>query len=273
MITYHLTNADYHQLSALGSSSLKTILVSPEYAKWRLDNPMEPSDAFALGNAVHIGLLEPERIDSDICIAPKTAWNLRSNKGKAERDEWMVEHNAPGKVILSPDEYDKAMRMVDKLWGNKEVDDLMSLPGRSEVSIFDTHESGLPVKTRPDRLCKRDRIVIDLKTTRHTSAAAFQAHACKLHYDLQAASQVELTNRHTPIEWHFTIAVSSEANHAVFVFIADKDLYLRPGLDDWNRACWIWKSCLDSNEWPDTDSGILTLTLPQWRLRQLENDL
>ncbi len=61
----------YHASTGFGSTRAKEFaLYPPAKVRWRMDNPDPPKAAYALGNALHCYILEPERFESAFIVQP-----------------------------------------------------------------------------------------------------------------------------------------------------------------------------------------------------------
>lgn len=82
--------ADYDAIEAMNWSTLKHLAVSPKMLRWRVDNPRPDTPALTRGRAIHCAVLEPERWASEYRRQPDFG-DLRTNRGKAARAEWLAE--------------------------------------------------------------------------------------------------------------------------------------------------------------------------------------
>lgn len=90
----------YADIAAINWSTLKHLAVSAKMLRHRVDHPREDTKALALGRAIHCAVLEPERWRAEV-IAEPDEWDLRSNKGKAARAEWLAEKSG-GEFVPQP---------------------------------------------------------------------------------------------------------------------------------------------------------------------------
>ena len=84
---------EYHTWEGASQSRLKVIRdQSPAHLRWQMDHPSPPSDAQAVGSAVHTAVLEPELFASSYDLGPtKTrgtqAWIAEAGHQQSEPTE------------------------------------------------------------------------------------------------------------------------------------------------------------------------------------------
>jgi exodeoxyribonuclease VIII len=134
----------------------------PHLVDWAKSCPQdeEKIKTFEFGDAMHAICLEPERLKSDFVVMPDL--NLRTNAGKAERDEF-IEANKD-KMILTFDENKQLNLMFESVMAHKESRALIEADGYAESSWFwKDQETGLMCRCRPDKLI--NSLLVDVKTT------------------------------------------------------------------------------------------------------------
>ncbi len=97
----------YADIDAINWSTLKHMAVSAKMLRHRVDHPREDTKALALGRAIHCAVLERKRWQSEV-IAEPDDWDLRSNKGKAQRAQWLAE--ASGNEVVARPYFDRRSR-------------------------------------------------------------------------------------------------------------------------------------------------------------------
>lgn len=156
---------------ALSSSAIKSLLDSPrEYA--RSLNYKSDSAAYKLGRLIHLGALEPEKLDSLIHVV-----EVKSQVAKAYKDKVKEVGNA--EFVYTRKDYDKAMYSVDALLQN-DVWQQVTRNASFEVPGFDILH-GYPFRAKADVLGKD--YIADLKTT--SDLKAFKWSCRKYNYDVQ----------------------------------------------------------------------------------------
>jgi hypothetical protein len=136
----------------------------------------------SLGRAVHVAVLEPEKLASEVAVTPDGT----ERRSKAGREAWQafVEASA-GKTIVSPEQYAEALAISAAVRGHKVAAEYLA-EGRGEVSVVWTDSAtGLACKARLDWL--RARSFCDLKTARSIDRHRFAGQAWSLGYFHQCA--------------------------------------------------------------------------------------
>lgn len=163
--------ADYHALSAWGSSDLKTFRVGPPaMVPWRRENGSPDTDATRLGTACHARILTPDLFDATYAFKPE-GMTFSTKEGKAWRDE------QAGKVILTAKEAAVVGGVYAAVSLNARAERSLSGSAYQEASILWTDpDTGEVCKARPDWY--DEDWVYDLKVSRHAGPAlSYRAYA------------------------------------------------------------------------------------------------
>ena len=140
-----MTEKEYRSNPAISRSELWLINRSPEYFKYRKENPMEPTTALLFGQVAHKLLLEPDSFDDDFAVAPVV--DRRTKAGKDAWEAFLIE--ADGKTVVDPSTYEHAKEMTDAAKQNPLVASL--LIGSHEEPFFWTDpDTGVACKCRLD---------------------------------------------------------------------------------------------------------------------------
>lgn len=269
-IKRHISQAAYRLFPAVSRSELFAISRSPQFYRWQLEHPDEAkSDAFRLGSALHLKVLQPGEFD-DYYFCAAAMPKRTTKEGKAKWSE--IEEQALGREILTLDE----AVLVNDMATSVKTDPLASVlfsGGEAETSIFwEDAITGEAVKVRPDYLRDiGDKILVtDLKTTRDASTEGFKKEAFRFGYPLQAAMYsegIELAFGKS-VEFYF-VAVEKEAPFAVNVFKAD-ELFIRYGQEQLRELLGIYHDCKESGKWygyTGFSGQVQTLSLPNGILK------
>jgi len=185
-IYFGMSDTEYHDDPALGSTDIKTLLQSAPDYWWRSDmNPAKepeketPSKIF--GRAVHTCVLEG-RSKFEAHYAPKDH-NGSTKDGKAE----MAAIQAAGKVALKRDDFTRILAASAFIKANEFLSSAFE-GGKPEVSVF-WEENGIRKKFRADYL--KLNAIVDLKSIRNSKGKDFVS-ACydaiaNYGYDISAA--------------------------------------------------------------------------------------
>ncbi|MCS2161695.1 PD-(D/E)XK nuclease-like domain-containing protein [Scandinavium sp. H11S7] len=173
-----MSNHDYHADPAIGSTTVKSISISP--ANLYL-NPFKGNKSSHIGSAVHSALLEPAAFDSEYVlrddITSRASADYKALKAVTD----------PEKVIIGSG-VETVNKMIWSAGMNEDFTDYLSSPGASEISMFATcPETGLQLKCRFDRLSDNHPYPLDVKTCKDATERGFSQAFGRFHYHVQAA--------------------------------------------------------------------------------------
>ena len=219
---YDLSNEEYHEQNALNKSGLVQLAKSPaHFYEWYHAANEEPTKAMVIGTAIHTAILEPDKYDQSIIIAPQV--DRRTKDGKAE---WaMFEKEAKGKIILNQDEASAIKGMKESVYNNITAFDLL-LEGKPEQSIFfndPVHQ--FLCKVRPDWYTDEGEVV-DIKTCLDAGYDGFSRTIANYKYHWQALFYLNGLTAVTERQHNkfIFIAIEKEPPYAVAVYEATKDM-------------------------------------------------
>ena len=256
-----MDNEAYHSdKDVLSSSMLKPALESPAQYIASLTAPSTRTDAKDFGTLIHALILEPHTVQSLVAISVQPLGRDADSKNfrKANVD----------RICLSVAEFISAVQLADKALSAK----FRGRPfykfveeGTVESSIYYTDPTtGIECRTRLDLM--HPDFTFDIKTTRQSTAAAFQRDAIAMHYDLSAymysLSRVLLENNPTPKPF-VLVPVCTEAPHPVF-FMPCSPAVLENGQRKYNTALSIIQACTSVNHWPGLD-GEYEMDIAPWQ--------
>ena len=258
---YELSNEEYHYQEALNKSGLMQLAKSPaHYMVWYQAPEEEPSKAMAFGSALHTAVLEPDKYDHSIIIAPQL--DKRTKKGKAE---WAIfEKKAKGKIILTQDEADTIEGMRDSVYKNITAYDYL-MEGTPEQSIFfkDPVHNFL-CKVRPD-WCTNLKEVVDIKTCLDAGYDGFSRAIANFKYHWQAWYYLKGITEVTGVEHtkFIFIAVEKDPPYATAVYEATKGM-LNTAQKQMTPLLDVYAKCLKTDVWPGYKDELQYIELPRW---------
>lgn len=260
-----MSNAAYHAHEALGSTSLKTLATkTPAHYKHDQANPRH-SDAFDLGTAAHSLILEGDTSQFEIVDAAN--WMTKDAKAAkaAARDA--------GKVPLLTKEFEQVKAMRDSVMAHPLAK--VAFTGHvAERSVFWTHETGVPLKTRPDALHtggQLGNLIVDLKTTVNASPDEFGRTAANFGYHIQQAHyQAGLKEAYGEDFAFLFVLVEKQAPYLPAVVELHADDVAR-GAELADRGVRIFTECSATGNWPGYESTE-PIELPRWA-RYKEEDV
>lgn len=256
-----MSNEDYHaDRSAVSSSRLRTILVSPAHYMAGLEERHKTTPTLELGSAIHCAVLEHDRFEQEYVVAIK--FDRRTKDGKARAEEFELQN--AGKRILSQEEFFKVRAITNAVHARDEVRALMQIGKREQTLFWVDPETGIRCKCRPDFL--GDIAVLDLKSTDDASRDGFAKSCHKYGYAFQAAMYLdgirEVTGEQLPFVF---IPMEKEPPYAVAVYQAS-EAFLMHGLHKYHTALRTLAECRDTGKWPayQPTGQIESIDLPHW---------
>ena len=176
-IYYDLLNEDYHADDAIGSTTIKSISVSPANLYF---NPFKGSKSAHIGTAIHAALLEPDLYEKQFYRLPHS--DRRSAEYKTAASE------RGNEFVIVGSEVETINRMFESSRMNNDFIDYIEAKGHSEVSMFATcPRTGLNLKCRFDRLSDSHPYPLDVKSCRDAGQRGFSQAFGQYHYHVQAA--------------------------------------------------------------------------------------
>lgn len=257
----------YDGIERTNFSLLKNIAKSAAHLHHALTEERKDTDAMKLGRAVHIAALEPERFKS-----ATARWDGGTRRGK-DWEAFKKEHD--GRELLTEREHDVCLAIQKAVRGDATAMRYLSR-GRGEVTLLWTRTAAgplpveVPCKGRVDFIGQLG--IVDLKTCRDASPAAFGRQAWSLKYVTQASWYVDGHERATGVRLPYSIvAVESEAPFVVQVYTVPETL-LELGREEYVRWLDQLVYCRANSVWPGYRDGETELELPAWASPESDND-
>jgi len=177
----------YDDNSYITNSMLSLLNKSPMHLKEYLMGKKQESDAFSLGEAVHRGILEPDKFKQIVVWSerdfPKPDKTIRTKENR----DWFnkFKHANEGKLLLSEGAYQTACEMIDSIYNKP---DAYLEFADSDYELMALRKiNGVPCKSKGDVVCRSSDYVKDLKTTKDSEIEAFKESCEKYGYYRQAA--------------------------------------------------------------------------------------
>lgn len=224
------------------------------------------SESKSFGKALHCMMLEPERFYQQYAIAP----NIRRNT-----KEWFSVIAGSPKHFLKEDEFELAQQLIGSASKNRDVSALLRNSISNEISfVWGDKETGLLCKGRVDCLTTHNgrTVIADIKSTRDASHYAFQRDITNFgYYRSMAFYQMGLHAIHPLERMCVLIAIEKTPPYCCAVYELD-DRSLLIGETEMQDLLRKYAECKQKDEWPGYASGIVPMTLPQWKVAQHERD-
>lgn len=258
-----LNNDDaYFAYKALSASQIKTFDKS-KYEFWK-QSPFNPdkapekeSDALIFGKLAHCILLEPEEVHKRFLVMD---WGTKTRGVKYEDAKLMN----PGKIIVSPAEYDKAMKMLANVRSHPLARQIISGAMCEVPFTWNDELTGLPCKCKMDAIKNTHSglVIVDYKTS--SDIPGLLRWAEKLQYPLQDAfycEGVKAKYGEEPVEFVFIVQSSKDGEEDV-VAVVNVDYDSRVAAKDILQARKLEiKSCLD--RWEETHDPFIWSDYPE----------
>jgi hypothetical protein len=262
----------YVEIDAEHSSSLRDMLVSPLLYRHNKTFKRPDADKLRLGRASHTSCIEPSRFLREYVL-----WETTHEDGKKRiraGGAWeKFQADNASKTILTPTQYETAVKLRDILRDHPVAGPILREKGRGELTIVWTHpRTGLKIKVRVDWLT--ELVLADLKFTFDPSPRVFGASAVRFGYPFQLAlysDVVEAAGLGAPAVK--IIAAQSKEPHDVIVFDLEHDV-LEFGRKQYNDALDRVVECKKTKRYPGAaEDNALPLVLPAWATPSAEEEL
>lgn len=259
-----LSNADYHAFAGISKSGLDLIARSPAHYKARESRPS--TRAMEIGSAIHEALLEP-----DLYAQHYIHTGAPNRTCKAYKDA-ASEHG--GEYCLTADESASIDGIRASVGNNEHARDLLDEPGYRELSAFATDpQTGVLCKCRFD-LLSHFGDAADVKSTTDCRPREFSKSVYAYRYHVQEAfySMVYEWITGNALDSYRFIAFEKDAPYLSAVYYLDETAR-RVGRDEARRDLNVYAECFKSDDWPGYEVQAGTIGLPDWVVRQIENDM
>lgn len=251
---------------SLSSSGAKILLdESPAHFKHRvLDGNRAPSNAFDIGNATHLLVLEPDAFAARTHIID--ADDYRTKEARDARD--LARGN--GRLPLLRGEAQAVRAMRDAVAAHPVARHAFA-GGSPERSYFwRDAETGVWLKARLDYEPNHRRYLADLKTAMSAHPETFRKRIADYGYHISAAWYLDAIERFhgaAPDRFYFVV-IEKQAPHVISV------VELQSEALDWGRlqarkAIRLFADCLAAGRWPGYADRAVSVNLPDWTLRDL----
>lgn len=262
-----MTDEEYHaDQTAVGSSNLRLAFDSPKAFRQRFFYREEKpsSEALRLGKLIHMAALEPERFEATYKVCPDYG-DMRSPARRAQRDEWLAQC-APGTVVVKNQaELDQINAITRSILSHRRGKDFMREGITEMPGFYRDPDTGIRLKIKPDFISVDGIRLNDIKSCLSSEHRAFSNQVYQARYDIQMFMQAEGIYR---ITGKFPDVISLIAveklppYEAAIYFFEREDLYQAEV--DYHAALKKIKTGIDKNYWPQRQTEIERIKVPQW---------
>jgi hypothetical protein len=249
---------EYEQIPATNWSSLRSMRVSPKQYAHDLTAAREDTEALRIGLAAHSFLLEPDTFRERYCC-----YRDSKSKGEGARKKWeQFQADNADKVILSPDEFDRAMGAATAVLGHP-VASSFFVGGCTEMVVTWTDkETGIACKARVDQWLRH---LVEFKTTRSIQPHMFRVDAARMGYHAQIAWYWDALKQHG-VELEpgaILVTVHSEPPHDVVPYSVSEHV-IEVGRTIYRELLIKLKRCQETGCWPGISDELIDFDLPEW---------
>ena len=231
----------YNDTDYVSNSMLNTISVSPEYFRFRQDNPQPATAPMKLGSAIHMNVLQPEEFNKHYAVSPK--FDKRTKVGKEAYAEFSKKHMF--KDVISESDYHIIEQITMKLMKDKTVKSLLQQGEPEKIIQWHNEYYNVRCKGMLDYYREGADMIIDLKTTQDASYNGFMRSVKKYKYHKQAAFYLDAVKA----QRFFIIAVEKTPPFTINVFELGDDM-IDEGRDMYNHEIEVYKYCVENDYWP-----------------------
>jgi hypothetical protein len=257
---------DYHSGSGgVSHSSLEVFMRSiPEYHGRYITKTIprpDPTPSMILGTALHARILERDKWDTLVGVAPEV--DRRTKDGKESWATFL--QSAKGKAVISSDQFSVVAEMEKSVLAHEAAAGYLAAPGESEKIIRWTDpDTGIVCKAKVDRLAP-DCPVIDLKTASDPTPDGWAKAAANYGYHRQAAMYLDarwygLDQSETDFLF---IVVGTQPPYEVGVYSLGAEA-IDLGRRQNQKALAELKVCKNTGVWKSRFHRPQTVSLPRW---------
>lgn len=253
---YH-ANKDF-----VNSSSIKSMLKSPQSFLNSFHSIIEPTPAMQFGTLVHTAILEPDVYDNS-CVVQPDFGDCRTLANKAKRDDW--KNTNAGKLIITQEDFDKIDGIRNAISKHHDAALLLKNGHKERSGYYADPSTGILCKIRPDFYSSDINAIVDLKTTENCESDNFSKTIWNFRYDIQIAmySTGCTVIDKKAVDHHIFIAVEKSAPFEVAVYVADEKM-LEVGIRDYEKSMKKLAKCIETNTWTSYQDNMTEISLPKW---------
>lgn len=217
------------------------------------------TDAFSLGEAAHLAILQPDAFETRVCRGPD---DRRGNRWKDAQEAAELD----GRMLLTAGDFDAVLEIRDAVHSDAWVSAILTGGDRQiEASgCWLDEETGVLCRCRPD-LYRRDlKVIVDIKTTVSARSDDFAKSVVSYGYHAQEAFYSDGWRvLGQEVDAFVFIALEKEAPWAKAVY------ELPPSIVEEGRAIMrktlpVFEECQRTNIWPGYPEGVQELQFPRW---------
>lgn len=183
----------YDDRSYITNSMLGKLKESPRTLKDYLEGGIgESSKALSMGDALHKGMLEPDKYKTNIAVWDESMFPIVGKTIRTkENREWLngFKKLNEGKCILKDTEWLEVEAMLESMRSKPEAMQWLDNAVYEQIALAEV--DGIPMKSKGDIL-RNDDWLVDIKSTSDISLESFKESCVKYGYYRQAALYAEM---------------------------------------------------------------------------------
>lgn len=264
-------DAAYFAARATNHSTLTQMLRSPAHFRAKRDaKEHRESDAMRLGSAAHMMLFQPDRVADATIPPPINPKTLQPYGSETKAWAQYVEEN-PGKLIVTPDEWESSKAMVEAINKNTLMSPVFNAATYNELVVV-WYECDVLCKAKIDALVP-GVMAADLKTTLDAEERAFVGKVQHLNYYTQAAFYLMACESVGMKNMDFMFAVvEKEDPWGTNTFLLGQKFRMigRAHVHEWLRKV---AECQASGHWPCYPEKLIELEPDTWFLAKFADGM
>lgn len=265
------TNEEYH---ASGLDEAGNIASVSKSFLWSMETQTpylarfgkhKEAEAFAIGSAAHIAILEPDKLEASV---------MRGPVDKVKRKEWKEAEDFAayqGKMLLREADYDMALMIRDIADTVPELAMMRELDDNGQGPIVETscyhvdEETGLTVRCRPDFYSPKHKLIVDIKNMADASPEGWERDTGKFGYHVQDAVYQDVWDNGSGYDVEgFWFCVFEKSNPPQVALYEIDAAAAAEGHARYRRALKRTKECIDNGVWPSYPTGIQRSSLRKY---------
>lgn len=260
---------EYHQWGGASQSRLKVMRDrSPAHLRWQMDHPSESTPAQQLGAAIHTCILEPDTFGGlYIQSIPGDGRTKAIKELRAAQAEEFPNH-----IQLAPRDWETCFAIRDSVAAHPHAKAMLG--GEHEATaVWTDPDTGVLCRGRFDAIALGVGAITDLKSTQDASPNRFPADVFRYGYHIQAAHYLSGAKvLGIAADTFGIVAVEKVEPYAVAVYqIHAASLF--DGERERKALLELWARCESSGIWPSYSTDVITIDLPAWAPRQIDERL
>ncbi len=261
-----LGNEAYHSGPGISKSGLWTIYTkSPAHYQFA---PRKESNAFDIGEAAHIAILEPETYETRVVRGPEDRRGNKWTDAKAYAED-------AGKLLLTSGDFDKGLLMRDAVHADARIHAIIT-GGAAQVEhsgFWIDPVTGVLCKCRPDLYRPDLGIMLDLKSTVSAHPDDFARAVVNYGYHAQEAWYSDGHRANGQAVDGFVFLAIEKADPFVCALYELPPSIVAEGAAICRKALDRYAECKRTDTWPGYSGEITELSFKRWAYSETQPEI